>query len=237
MKPEHKPLTAHKITSLFCVFFLTSAFVLLILVGLSLTIIKPIYIIRVYSVRTGQPATSLATELRFGVWGVCASSQIDAPTAFTNDGACYGPRLGYASYTNYLPEDLLTRFGLSEAIVTTVLKGLLGILILHLIAAGFSLVGLATALFLASHALTIVSLILTVITALLTTIVFGIDVAIIVAAKSQIPDLTNDGVAVGTGNAVWMVLGALIAAWLSVIFLSARACYCCGVRRKSVDTY
>ncbi|KAL0072563.1 hypothetical protein AAF712_000326 [Marasmius tenuissimus] len=232
-----KPLTAHKITSLFCVLFLTSTFVLLLLVGLSLTIIKPIYLVRVYSVRTGQPATSIATELRFGVWGVCASSELDAPTAFTNDGLCYGPKLGYASLIEQnIPADLLARFGLNSQIVNTVLSGLLGVLILHLIAAGFSLVGLAAALYLASHALTILSLVVTVVTALLTTVVFGIDVGFALAAKSQIRKLTDDGVAVGTGNGVWMVLGAMIAAWLAVVFLSARACYCCGVRRKYQDT-
>ncbi|KAG7091169.1 hypothetical protein E1B28_010221 [Marasmius oreades] len=237
MKRQHKPLVEHKITSLFCVLFLTATFVLLLLVGLSLTIIKPIYIIRVFSIRTGQPATSLATELRFGVWGVCASSALDAPTAFENDGPCFGPQLGYASFTDLIPEDFLQHFGLTDGIVNTVLKGLLTILVLHLVAAGFSLFGLVTALFLASHTLTILSLVLTIITSLLTTIVFAIDLVIIVATKSQLPKLTNNGVAVGTGNAVWMVLGALIATWLAVIFLSARACYCCGVRRKGLDTY
>ncbi|KAF9268532.1 hypothetical protein L218DRAFT_953991 [Marasmius fiardii PR-910] len=233
MKREHKPLVEHKITSLFCVLFLTATFVLLLLVGLSLTIIKPIYLVRVFSTRTGQPPTSLATELRFGVWGVCAISALEG----VEDGVCYGPKLGYASYATLIPEDFLQHFGLSDSILNTALSGLLTILVLHLVAAGFSVFGLLTALFLASHTLTIVSLVLSIITSLLTTVVFVIDWVIIVASKSQLPGLTDNGVAVGTGNAVWMVLGAMITAWLAVIFLSARACYCCGVRRKTLETY
>ncbi|KAL0061196.1 hypothetical protein AAF712_012016, partial [Marasmius tenuissimus] len=197
---------------------------LLLLVGLSLTIIKLIYLVRAYSVRTGQPATSIATKLRFGVWGVCASSELDAPTAFTNDGLCYGPKLSYGSLIEQnIPADLLARSGLNSQIVNTVLSGLPGVLILHLITAGFSLVGLAAALYLASHELTILSLVVTVVTALLMTVVFGINVALVLATKSQIRKLTDDAVAVvvavGTGNGVWMVLGVMIAAAIQIYVL------------------
>jgi len=50
-----------------------SAFILLLLVGLSLPIIKPIYLFTFHAKPSfGQPL-SIATELRFGVWGVCAT--------------------------------------------------------------------------------------------------------------------------------------------------------------------
>ncbi len=32
------------------------------------------------------------------------------------------------------------------------------------------------------------------------------------------------------GDGVWMVLAAVLSTWIAVGFLSARACYCCGVR-------
>jgi len=228
MQDHHKPLRAYRFLSIVCLFLLFAAFLLLLLVGISLPIVKPVYIMRVFSVVTGQPRTSLATELRFGVWGVCATSALDQPTLLTNDGQCFGPQLGYDFD---IPSDLLARVGLSQDLVQTVLRGLLVVLILHVVAAATSLVGLFFSLFLASHACTIISLIITIITGILATIVFVVDLVLAVTAKSKIPDLTNDGVGVGIGNAVWMVLGAVIASWLAVICLSARACYCCGVRR------
>jgi hypothetical protein len=33
-------------------------------------------------------------------------------------------------------------------------------------------------------------------------------------------------------NGVWMVLAAVICAWASVITISVRACFCCGLRTK-----
>ncbi|KAE9400680.1 hypothetical protein BT96DRAFT_1018683 [Gymnopus androsaceus JB14] len=229
MKAHHKPLKAYPKISIICVILLLAAFVLLLLVGLSLPIIHPVYIIQVFAPSTNQPATSSASELRFGVWGVCAYSQLNPPSVLHDDGLCYGPKLGYA---NVIPTSLLSEIGLTQTEVDGVLEGLLGVLILHIIAAGFSFVSLFTSLFLASHGMTIFSLVLTIITALLSTIVFVVDAVIVGVAKSHIPTLTGNGLAVNVGNAVWLVLGALIASWLGIIFLSARACYCCGVRRK-----
>ncbi|KAJ3994514.1 hypothetical protein F5050DRAFT_1773755 [Lentinula boryana] len=227
MKPEHKPLNAYRKISLICVFLLLAAFVLLLLVGISLPIVHPVYIIRVYATPSG-PATSLGTELRFGVWGVCAYSQLNPPSVLNDDGLCYGPRLGYQ---DVIPSVILAQIGLSQGLIDAALKGLLVVLIIHIVAAGFSLAGLFTSLFLASHSMTILSLLLSVITAILSTVVFVIDIVVAAVARVKIPEFSND-LSVGVGNAVWMVLGALVASWLGVIFLSARACFCCGVRRR-----
>ncbi|KAJ4487222.1 hypothetical protein C8J55DRAFT_507306 [Lentinula edodes] len=228
MKTEHKPLAAYRRISLICLFLLLAAFVLLLLVGISLPIVHPVYIMRVYATPTG-PATSLDTELRFGVWGVCAYSQLNPPSVLHDSGLCYGPRLGYQ---NVIPSIILSEIGLSQALLDAALKGLLAVLIIHIIAAGFSLAALFTSLFLASRSMTILSLVLTVITAILSSVVFAVDAVVAEVAKSKIPALTSGDLTVGVGNAVWMVLGALIASWLGVILLSARACFCCGVRRR-----
>ncbi|KAJ3720086.1 hypothetical protein EV361DRAFT_142221 [Lentinula raphanica] len=227
MKPEHKPLRAYRTISLICVFLLFSAFVLLLLVGVSLPIVHPVYIMRVYATPTG-PETSLDTELRFGVWGVCAYSQLNPPSVLNDDGLCYGPRLGYQ---DVIPASILAQIGLSTALLDAALKGLLAVLIIHIVAAGFSLAGLFTSLFLASHGMTILSLVLTVITAILATVVFVVDVVITAVARAKIPEFAS-GLQVGVGNGVWMVLAALVASWAGVVFLSARACFCCGVRRR-----
>ncbi|KAJ7645403.1 hypothetical protein DFH06DRAFT_1279368 [Mycena polygramma] len=225
VKPQHRPLVAYRLLSYICIGLLFTAFLLSLLVGLSLPIIKPIYLLRFYSTRTGQPSTSIATELRFGVWGVCANSVLDQPTFFSNNGDCYGPQLGYA-----VPDSIIALTGISPGLVDDVLQGLLVILVLHPIAAGLSLATLTCSLFLASHKLSILALVLSIITALVSTIVFAIDLALVIVAKSQVTQLAELQFAIQWGNAPWMGLAAVVLTWLAVIALSARACYCFGVR-------
>lgn len=87
-------------------------------------------------------------------------------------------------------------------------------------------------MFLASHSFTIASLVFAIITALLSTIVFAIDLAVVIVVKNQLPNLGSSiKLAADFGNGVWMVLTAVILTWAAVILLSARACYCCGIRR------
>lgn len=118
---------------------------------------------------------------------------------------------------------------MSPAITTTVLKALLVVLILHPIAAGLSFLTLVASLFLASHSFSILALILSAVTAILNTLVFAIDIAIVILVRDKLPSIDN-GFAVQWGNAPWMTLAAVILTWAAMIALSARACYCCGVR-------
>jgi predicted cation transporter len=73
MKASYKPLSAFRITSLTIsgVYFI--AFLLFLLVGLSSTIIKSIFLFSIHSTAIEQQPSSIATQLRFGVWGVCVS--------------------------------------------------------------------------------------------------------------------------------------------------------------------
>jgi len=225
VKPHHRPLAAYRLLSYICIGLLFTAFLLSLLVGLSLPIIKPIYLLKFYSTRTGQVPTSVATELRFGVWGVCATGALDPPTLFTNDGECFGPQLGYE-----VPEDILALTDISPDIVNDVLQVLLVVLILHPIAAGLSFITLISSLFLASHSLSILSLVLAIITALVSSVVSAIDLALVIVAKSKVTTVEPLQFAIQWGNAPWMGLAAVILTWLAVITLSARACYCFGVR-------
>jgi hypothetical protein len=70
-----RPLRRHRVLSISSFVLHLTAFVLLLLVGLSLTIIKAIYLLALKA-NGNRIATSLATELRFGVWGVCASRSV-----------------------------------------------------------------------------------------------------------------------------------------------------------------
>jgi len=229
VKPHHKPLAAYRVVSFICIGLLATAFLLSLLVGLSLPIIKSIYLLEFYSTRTGQVATSVATELRFGVWGVCATSVLDEPTLLTNDGDCFGPQLGYT-----VPEDIIAVTGISADIVDDVLQVLLVILVLHPVAAGLSFVTLISSLFLASHKLSILALVLSIITAIVTSVVFAVDLALVIVAKSKVTDIDSLDFAIQWGNAPWMSLVAAVLTWLAVIALSAKACFCFGVRRQEI---
>jgi hypothetical protein len=154
------------------------------------------------------------------------TSVFDGPN---NAGECFGPKLGYT-----VPPDIIdqaSRAGISSSVVDLLLHGLVVLLVLHPVAAGLSFLTFINSLFLGSHAVSIVALILSIITALVSTIVFAIDLALVLVAKSKVKSISVGNFEVNWGNAVWMVLAATILTWIAVILLSARACYCCGIRR------
>jgi hypothetical protein len=121
--------------------------------------------------------------------------------------------------------------GISPTLAQAVEKGLLVILVLHPIAGGLATLGFIWSLFLASHPAAIFSLFIAIVTAIVASVVFAIDLALVIVARNEISSLPAFHLAVDWGNAVWMVLVAVVMTWLAVISLSARVCYCCGVRR------
>lgn len=113
---------------------------------------------------------------------------------------------------------------------------LLVLLSIHLVAAGLSTFIFVLSLFLHSHAVAIVTLIVAIVAAIAGSVVFAADVALVVVAKDNINSLfSGAGFSVKFGDGVWMVLAAVILMWVAVVVLSARACYCCGVRRYVSD--
>lgn len=71
MQGRNKSNSRHPCSTFLSVLLLFTAFLLFLLVSLSLPIIKPIYLFSVRST-TRTANLSLAQELRFGVWGACA---------------------------------------------------------------------------------------------------------------------------------------------------------------------
>lgn len=109
---------------------------------------------------------------------------------------------------------------------------LLLLLSLHLVAAGLSTVIFILSLFLHSHAVAIIALIIAIVAAIVGSVVFAADVALVIVVQNNINSAFSDAsFSVHFGNAVWMILAAMIMTWVAVVVLSARACYCCGVRR------
>jgi hypothetical protein len=148
------------------------------------------------------------------------------PSEIGQSTICYGPQLGYD-----IPSNITDFIGISSTVVDAIEKSLLAILVLHLVAAGLSFFGYILSLFLVSHRAAIVTLIIAIVTAIVASIVFAIDLALVIIARDKIDDSPDFRLQVDWGNAVWMVLVAVVATWLAVITLSARVCYCCGVRR------
>jgi hypothetical protein len=148
MKASYRPLSAYRIISLTSCGVHFVAFLLFLLVGLSLTIIKPIFLLSIRSTAIEQQLTSIATELKFGVWGVCASGyyRIDHFSYFIayflyhcasqlnpDSETCFGPMLGYkvSSFVN------LSDAGISTDIVTVIENVLLVVLVLHPVSAAW----------------------------------------------------------------------------------------------------
>lgn len=74
MKTHTGHRTKHWRLTTLIAFLLLASFILLLFVAISLPVFKPIYLLSVHtSAAADQPATSIATELRFGVWGFCAT--------------------------------------------------------------------------------------------------------------------------------------------------------------------
>lgn len=150
---------------------------------------------------------------------------LNPPSWFDNNGLCFGPKLGYD-----IPDSIASIAGLSDSVIRAIKTSLSAVLITHIVAAGLACLNLFTSLFLASHKMSILSLLLSIIAALLTSIMFVIDLVLVITARDRLPGLTNGGFVADFGNAIWMVLAAVVCNWIAVILLSARACYCCGVR-------
>ncbi|KAI0687430.1 SUR7/PalI family-domain-containing protein [Cytidiella melzeri] len=206
----------------FVFLFLTAAFILYLLVTLSLPIIRPIYLFQLGL----QPSTN--PEFFFGVWGFCTSSAIELPTILTrNNGECSSLKLGYD-----IPQDLLDLTGYPSSVTDALVKTLTVLLILHPVSAGLSLLTLFFALFIRSQYFTITSLIVGIVTAVVGSVVLAADLALVIVANNRLKDALDGLVVIKFGAAVWMIVAAVALSWLGVIALSAIACRCCRIRRK-----
>ncbi|CAE7228490.1 unnamed protein product [Rhizoctonia solani] len=213
-------------------FLLFSAWVLLLLVSLSLPIIKPIYILEVDAKVSPEVQTSIATSIRFGVWGMCLGFYRFGPDGASWDdaGSCTPPKLGYTV------DDAVLQLTGQKDLAKIALKALMGILILHPIACGLVFLSLLASLITTwrpVRALNVISLIAVILAAVASTIVFVIDIVLIPIARQKVEEATKNALTVAVGNAAWMTLAAAAALWLGVIGASIIACGCfgCGKRR------
>ncbi|TDL18061.1 hypothetical protein BD410DRAFT_901114 [Rickenella mellea] len=237
MKPVR--IYRHRRVALAIHLLLLVSFILLLLVAISMSILKPVYLMSVHATpQKGQPATSIATELRFGVWGFCATSVLNQPGLLSNDGECTHPRLGYK--LDATASAAILELTGQPQLINAVLKSLTVILILHPISAGLCLLTLLLSFWFfmsENHCASILALIFALVNALLTTISCAVDIAIVAVARSRVPGLTGGLFGVGFGNAPWMTLVAVVFVWIAVVLLSGVSCDCLGIGHYRGDSY
>lgn len=183
-------------------------------------------IIKVSAVNSVDPVSNAITELQFGVWGVCVSSILNGVEV---QEACYGPQLGYT-----VPTSILSVVGLSSKLANVAETTLLTILVLHLVSAALSTVAFVLSLLHRSHLITTITFLVAIITAIVSTIAFAANVALVFGVKDNIDSLfPGTDFVVTFGNGLWMVLAAVVLAWIAIIILSAQRYYRCVVSRRS----
>ncbi|KAI0831452.1 actin cortical patch SUR7/pH-response regulator pali [Trametes gibbosa] len=208
-------------------FFLFAAFLILLLVSLSLPIIKSIFLFQLVANSSASFLDSSASgEARFGVWGYCTS----AITVDTQLGYQFDSTVANALHVS----------GFSDTISRT----LSAVLVLHPIACALTFLALLASLFITSRrspytvsrpaALT--TLLVALLAAVIATVIFLLDVIFVAVVRHKINDKSHGILQLSWGNAVWMTLGATVALWGSVVSSSMGLC---GVRRgngsKRVD--
>lgn len=215
------------------------AFLLLLLVTLSVPIIKSIYLFKIIGHVSSSLLNSGASgSVKSGVFGYCFSG-IDVSvfgTQHDTTAECSKPHLGYT-----FDQTLGNELGIS-GLENTISRALTAALVLHPIACGLTFLALLMSLFMAkrgqtgaSRAASFFTLGSGLLAALITTIVFFIDIALVASVRHKVKNDTDGDVSLNWGNAVWMILGAAIGIWAAVV--GACAGLCCGSRRRKTASY
>jgi len=206
------------------------AFILLLLVSLSVPIIKSIYLFRlIANVEEGILRTGASGSVKFGVWGHCVSA-IEVSVVGINHSTkaeCSKPHLGY-TFDKTVAQALHVS-GFDNLISRTSTAAL----VLHPIVAGLTFLTLLISLFIlrrgsngTSRLPSLITLGVGILTAVLATIVFLIDVILVALVRHRVHNETNGDLVLNWGNAVWMTLGATIALWAATFGACAGVCAC-----------
>lgn len=210
------------------------AFLLLLLLSLSVPIIKTIYLFHL-SVRASSSLlhSGVTAGVKFGVWGYCTDNTDTSVFGInhSSNGHCSKPSLGY-TFDDSIAEALHVS-GLENLISHT----LTAALVLHPVACALTFISLIVSLSMlrrgydgtVSRISSIVTLVFTSLAAIITTIVFLIDVSFVAIVHNKVKKDTDNDLQLNWGNAVWMVLGAAIALWMSML---GACCGICGIRRS-----
>uniref|UniRef100_A0A0W0FUD6 Pali-domain-containing protein n=1 Tax=Moniliophthora roreri TaxID=221103 RepID=A0A0W0FUD6_MONRR len=175
------------------------AFLLLLLVSLSVPIIKSIYLFSLTTNVSSSLFNSAAYgAVKFGVWGYCISSvDISRVDQFT---------------------DLITKTTTAALVLHPIACGFT---FLTLVISFFMLRRGSNG---TARLPSIITLGIGILATLLTTIVFLIDVILVAVIRNRVNDRTDGRIVLNWGNAVWMALGATIALWLAMVGACGGVC-------------
>lgn len=217
-------------------FLIFVAFLLLLLVSLSIPIIKTISVLNIAAnIQSGIGNAGISGGVKFGLWGYCVSDITASAFGFDQSraGYCSKSKLGYD-----IDSQVLDTLGLDN-LDDIISHGLTFVLVLHPIACGLAFLALLFALMLIfrpARLASAVALIFSVLAAIVATIAFAIDVALTTIARNKIGDATDGNLKVTYGAVPWMTLGAMVALWAATVGA------CCGIfvggrRRREEEKY
>ncbi|RDB21279.1 hypothetical protein Hypma_011514 [Hypsizygus marmoreus] len=201
------------------------AFLLLLLVSLSAPIIKSIFLFRLTAnIGSSLLNTGASGSVAFGVWGYCISA-IDISIVgidHSTTARCSSTRLGYTF--DQTVADALHADDLQNLISRTTT----GALVLHPIVAALIFIAFLASLFAlrrGTFTSRIPAILAFALVAIPTTVVFLIDLIFVALVRHKVRDVSNGGVDLVWGNAVWMTLGATVALWLAMVSSCAGVCF------------
>ncbi|KAL1667735.1 actin cortical patch SUR7/pH-response regulator pali [Schizophyllum commune] len=214
------------------------AFILLLLVSLSTPIIKSIHLFSVtseLSTNVFGADVGVSGYANFGVWGYCTSNiEISVDNASTDTGeVCSETKLGYT-----FDQTVMEALGVSD-LQDTISKVTTAALVLHPIACGLTFLAFLVSVLMVCRGRdgparlpSICSLLWGIFAAVLTTAVFLIDIIFVAIVRNKVRDKSDDQVDLHFDAAIWMVLAAAVALWISLIGGCCGVCACGGRGRK-----
>jgi len=204
-------------------FFFCAAFLLLLLVTLSVPIIKSIFLFDIIaddSVGAFDVTVTVKETVKFGIFGWCSSALTATVLTYNFDepAQCSNVHLGFT--VSPLLQEALS--AINEAtLVDVIQKALSVVLILHPVACAVTflalLFSLLAILLTSTRFWDIFSTVVGFLSATLTTIIFAIDIVFVLVAKSKLREHTDGLASVGWGNAVWLTLAAAICTWVASV--------------------
>jgi len=220
---------------------LAIAFLLLLLVSVSVPIAKTIYLFKlIANVSSGILKSGASGSVKFGVWGYCFSGVDVSVFGTQHDTAatCSKAKLGY-TFDSTVSNALHV-----SGYENTISHALTAALVLHPLSCALTFVALVVSLAMfrrgssgGSRLISLLTLGVASLAALLTTIAFFVDIGLVASVRHKIKNETNGDLQLNWGNAVWMVLGAALALWASLVGACAGICFGRNDKDRKRETY
>lgn len=212
-----------------------AAFLLLLLVSVSLPITKSItYFTLTAGFDAGAISSGVSGGVSFGNWGWCTTPLVVEVFGIdrTEPGECSEAKIGWTIDQRLV--DLLHLEGLQDAVNS----GLTLALVLNPIACGITFLILLFVLWFAwrqTRLSAIIGVCVGVVAAILTTIAFVIDIVVMTLVKKNVENVSSN-FHVTYGQTTWMTLVAMILTWIGIILFCIAGFRGRRVRRKE-ETY